>query len=462
MTPKIKRLFVLMMENRSYDNLFGYSNFSGWTPEGESTTANGLTGKPSFTNTDASGHVHTISSGAQFRLGVDPGHEFSDVLAQSYGVNSVSAADCINDSASVASVVDKPGVTDPNLLGFAYNLDVHQIDVGSSLRCFSPDQLPVLNFLARQYAVCDSWFSSVPGPTWPNRFFATAGTSWGLDHSPTDWETVDATVFDGKTFGNGSDSLFTRLTPAQWLIAYDDIPQSSALTGMREHKENFIRHEDFITRLKGGQLGDANFVFIEPNYAAGLTSAFYDGNSMHPEGDVRNGEALIKTMYEAIKDSPYWEECVFLVVFDEHGGFFDHVIPTDEVVPAKNRLQPTQPTALTKRGFEFDRYGFRVPAVVISPYVKPATIDHSFYDHASIAKTLNLIVNQQNPPLLDTPRYAQADDFGKIFTLTTPRSAADIPSCPDPVPLDSSNTRCTSESINRAVQALNKLNWMEP
>lgn len=456
MPPQIKRMFVLMMENRSYDNIFGYSDFSGWTPAGAATKANGLLGKPPMTNKDASGQPHAVAAGAPFRLKFDPGHEFSDVLAQAYGVGSVSPYECTSDTADAAKVNGCTLVTDPDALGFAYNLAAHQQDVASALRCFSPDQLPVLNFLAHQFAVCDNWFSSMPGPTWPNRFFAVAGTSWGLDHSPTSWEMVDAEVFDGHTFGNGSDTLFTRLPPQQWLIAYGDTPQSWALTGVRANRKNFIPHADLWDKLQTGTLGDANFIFIEPNYDPGIGTKFTNGDSMHPQGDVRKGEALIAKMYNAIKESVYWDECVFLIVFDEHGGFFDHAIPTGDAIPKKNVLTPTEPTALTKRGFKFDRYGFRVPAIVISPFVRQSTIDHAFYDHVSIAKTLNLIVNRQNPPLLDTPRYVQADDFGKVLTLTNPRSRDDIPPCPSALPL---NDAAPPPDANRTAQAFARLGW---
>lgn len=437
MPPNIKRLFVLMMENRSYDNLFGYSDFSGWTPDDVATKADGLLGKPPITNADASGQLYTVGPGASFRLKYDPGHEFSDVLAQTCGPNSVSVNDCRNDAAKLSNYPNLVYQSDPNKLGFAYDLGAWQFDAASALRCFTPDQLPVLNFLAHQSAVCDRWFSSMPGPTWPNRFFALAGTSWGMDHSPSTADIVVANAFDGKTYGNGSDSLFTRLTPSEWLVAYGDVPQSWALSGVKTYKDNFIRHPDLWEMLQTKNLGDASFIFIEPNYDPGFGTTFTNGDSMHPVGDVRNGEALIQKMYNAIKDSPYWEESVFLIVFDEHGGFFDHVVPDNSIVPADNALVATAPTGLTQHDFRFDRYGFRVPAIVISPYVRQSTIDHSFYDHASIAKTLNLLVNRQAPPLLDTARYAQADDFSKVLALTTPRSRDDIPTCPDPVSLTS-------------------------
>jgi phospholipase C len=143
-------------------------------------------------------------------------------------------------------------------------------------------------------------------------------------------------------------------------------------------------------------------------------------------------------------------------VFDEHGGFFDHVIPDPSVVSGMPTLQPQKPTALTKRDFLFDRYGFRVPAIVISPYVKQGTIDHTFHDHLSMAKTLSLIVQRSNPPLLDTPRFANATDFASLLTLSQPRKADDIHPCPHALPIEPP-TRPTT--INHAAAAFNTLDF---
>ncbi|GAB3629327.1 phosphoesterase [Pandoraea terrae] len=429
--PPIQRLFVLMLENRSYDNIFGWSDLQGWTPDGTPTRADGLLGKPPIVNVDGNGHAYSVGQGAPFRLNFDPGHEFSDVLAQMCGAGVVPSLSCVRDDFTLPGGFYKPLATAPDKLGFAYDLGAHQFDVASALRCFTPDQLPVLNFLAGQFAVCDRWFASMPGPTWPNRFFALAGTSWGLDHSPSGVQTAEANLFDGARFGNGSDSLFTRITPQEWLVAHGDVPQAWSIKGIERNYARFLTHQDLITKLQVGQL-DANFIFIEPTYDP--FGNFRNGESMHPCGDVRAGEALVASVYNALVASRYWEESMLLIVFDEHGGFFDHVIPDDTVVPPAQRLTPTAPTPLTQRGFRFDKYGFRVPAIVVSPYVKAGTVDHTFYDHVAIAKTLAPIVRRQNPPLLATPRFAAANDVWKTLTLSQPRRAQDIHPCPLALP----------------------------
>jgi phospholipase C len=456
----INKLFVLMLENRSYDNLFGWSDLRGWRPDGTPTQADGLLGKPPFCNAGANGAVYTVGQGAPFRLAFDPGHEFSDALVQLTSPSDSRAyATCVrDDSAGLTNGAYPACASAPNDLGFARDMEAHGYDAASAMRCFTPDQLPVLNFLAQQFGVCDRWFSSVPGPTWPNRFFALAGTSWGLDHSPSELGSIEASLFDGAKYGNGKDSLFTRLAPEQWLVAHGDIPQAWAVKGADAHVGRFVTHEDFFSSLASGKL-DAHFVFIEPHYDP--IGNFQNGESMHPCGDVRLGEALIERVYNAIVSSPYWEQSVLLIVFDEHGGFFDHVIPDPAHVAGMPTLAPVAPTGLTKRGFRFDRFGLRVPALVVSPYVKQATIDHTFYDHASIAKTLAKILpaGAVDGPLLDTPRFAGAADFSSMLTLSTPRKASDIHPCPHALPVAASTAPA---KLGGSAAAFRALGWPGP
>ncbi|MHA6887379.1 alkaline phosphatase family protein [Ralstonia pseudosolanacearum] len=437
--PPIRRLFVLMLENRSYDNIFGWSDLQGQTPNGVPTRADGLRDKVQFANIGINGDACPVGKEAPYQLNVDLGHEFPDVLVQM----------CGNPHAVVSNGQYPALAASANALGFAYHSGPHAAD---ALRCFTPEQLPVLNFLASQFAVCDRWFASMPGPTWPNRFFALAGTSWGLDHSPSTIQTIEANLFDGARFGNGSDALFTRLTPQEWLIAYGDTPQSWSLKGVERNPQRFLHHQELINVMQAGQL-DASFIFIEPTYDP--VGNFSNGQSMHPCGDVRKGEALVASIYQAIRESRYWEESVLLIVFDEHGGFFDHVIPDHTVVPASQRLAPVPSTSLTQYGFRFDRYGFRVPAIVVSPYIRAGTIDHTFYDHAAIAKTLALIVRRQKPPLLATQRFAQANDFWRVLTLREPRRQI------DPCPAVSTQHVPPTPIVppSRSIAAFGTINW---
>lgn len=419
--PQISHVFVLLLENRSFDSVFGWSNLTGTTADGTPTFANGLSGN--ITNVGRSGTSYLLRRGSPYFLGFDPGHEFTDVCVQLCG-NSVASADDVEDDRLTLTNGAYPTLTpDTSLTGFCSTYEDLKGNVGDAFSAFTPDQLPVLNFLARNYAVCDSWFSSMPGPTWPNRFFAVAGTSSGLDHSPNDARVIEA-IFGGLpifNFPNGT--VFSKMGPTDWLVVQGDVAQVRAIAGMHNHRDRFIAMPDFLSQLGSGTLS-AKFIFIEPTYDA--KNDFRTGNSMHPAGDVRQGELLVKTLYDALTGSTYWNDSVLVIAFDEHGGFFDHVRPPPAVRP-----NTPDSAELNDHQFMFDRYGVRVPALVVSPFVNPGTIDHTLYDHTSILKTVDKLLGL-NGALNLSMRVRAANDFSKLLSLPGARQA---PACPAPVPM---------------------------
>jgi phospholipase C len=326
---------------------------------------------------------------------------------------------------------------DPSTTGFAATYEDHDDAVADAFSAFTPDQLPVLNFLAREFGVCDNWYASMPGPTWPNRFFSVAGTSSGLDHSPSDAQVLEAVILNAPIFNFPNGTVFSKMRPTDWLIVQGDVAQSRAIYGMQNQLSRFVGMDALLSQLGDGSL-TARFVFIEPTYDA--KNDFRNGNSMHPAGDVRAGEALVKTLYDAISSSKLWPSSLFVITFDEHGGFFDHVRPPIAVPPgaAENKK-------LNAHNFAFDRFGVRVPALVISPYVSAGTIDHTLYDHTSILKTADKLLGL-NGLLNLTARVRAADDLSKMLALATARP--DIPVCPAALP--TGTVRPTSEGSPRS------------
>ena len=174
--PQIQHIFVLMLENRSFDHLLGYSAITGTDAvSGQPTSINGLTGTESNTYNHA---PFPVTHPADFSMTVDPAHEFPDVLCQLCGPAATypkaGAWPPINNSGFVASYAEA-----------CAKANQPQSPLGEVLKCYAPDQLPVLNALAREFAICDNWYAPMPGPTWPNRMFVHAASSAGLDHSPT-------------------------------------------------------------------------------------------------------------------------------------------------------------------------------------------------------------------------------------------------------------------------------------
>ena len=420
--PAIEHVFVLMLENRSFDHMFGFSGLRGVDPDGNPTELIGADPSRDTNVNPVTSAAVPVGTPADFQLknvDVDPGHEFEDTLVALCG------AGAVYDPAPGGY----PPITNG---GFIDNY----VDDGASnperiMRCFTPEQLPVLTKLASEFAICDQWFSSLPGPTWPNRFFLLAASSGGLDGSPSNLDVVTSTTIEGYRFENGN--IFDLLDQycIEWKIFEgDEFPVAFALSGMNLNalQGRFEDFEDFAPALQSSSFGP-KFVFIEPKYGASEFDVtgpgdFTCGNSMHPLDDVTRGEQLIKDVYEAIRNSPHWETSLLVVTFDEHGGFYDHVPPPAAVPPGDTVTQ-----SYVQHGFEFDQLGVRVPALVISARTPKGVIDHTLYDHTSMLATVERLFGMKSL----TERDKAANDFLHLFALETPRTDAPT-TLPDPAP----------------------------
>src|SRR5262249_47348693 len=139
----------------------------------------------------------------------------------------------------------------------------------------------------------------------------------------------------------------------------------------------------FETDLHDQSLGGAGVIHIEPDYDA-IWGGFANGTSQHPCSDVRHGDLLIKWAYEAIRNSPLWEQSMLIIIWDEGGGSFHHAPPPATVPPG----DPQADDVTNEHQFAFDQLGPRVPAVVISPLIPKNIVDHRVYDHASVLATI--------------------------------------------------------------------------
>lgn len=405
MPPSITNIFVLMLENRSFDHMLGFSGISGKDAEtGQPTKINGLTGKES---NSYRGQTYQVSQPADETMPVDPGHEFLDVLEELCGSTASYMAGGpyppINNSGFVSDYAFSHTSDEGNAPG----------NYGEIMKCFSPKQLPVLNALAKSFAVCDNWHASIPGPTWPNRLFALGASSAGLDHSPSSDEMFLWEAADGLAFPNGSifDLLNKSFPTNPWRIySGDNFPIVAALKGITLF--DFYRYEEFAAAVAKPSY-PWRYTWIEPNYGNMVSGTFRGGNSQHPLDGVTPGEKLIKDTYEAIRKSPHWPSSLLIVTWDEHGGFFDHAVPPASVAPGD-----TQPKSkYNQYGFTFEKYGVRVPAVVVSPFIPSNIVDHRVYDHSSIPKTIEAVFGL--PPL--TARDREANSVVPLLSLSVPR-----------------------------------------
>jgi len=393
-----------MLENRSFDHMLGFSGITGTDAvTGRPTGINGLKGTESNT---FNGQTFTVHRGAALVMPYDPGHEFEDVLTQLCG-----------PGAKYQSGGNYPHVNNSGYVAAAAHA-ARKAKHGSPeevMKCYTPDQLPVLTTLAREFVVCDNWYASIPGPTWPNRMFAHAASSGGLDHSPSNEEIVEWELapLGGFKFKHGS--IFHELKKAHIkyrIYAGDDFPMVAALKGISIFDPHDFEH--FAKDLQSKKF-DAKYVFIEPSYD--VFNDYKHDTSQHPLGNVTRGEALIKATYAAIRKSPVWEHSMLIITWDEHGGFYDHA---DSGNPAQ-AVAPGDTTPRSKHnqhGFTFTHFGPRVPAVVISPLVPRNLIDHRIYDHSSIPATIERTFKL---PAL-TRRDAVANGLNALVTLKTART----------------------------------------
>jgi phospholipase C len=261
---------------------------------------------------------------------------------------------------------------------------------------YTPELLPIMSGLAKGFAVCDAWFSSVPTMTLPNRAFALAGTSQGHldDHTkiftcPSIFGRLSDKGIDWAIFGYNREPL-TR----------HDYPDTQ-----NADESHFGHFRDFQERASAGTL--PAFTFLEPSWDAA-------GNSQHPNYDVAAGEQLIHDVYYTLRNGRNWASTLLVITYDEHGGCYDHVAPPADAVP------PGDGT-IGEFGFDFTRFGVRVPAVLVSPLIAPGTVYRAaqgWIDHTSVLKTIR--ERWGTDPL--TQRDRAAASLGDVLTLATARN----------------------------------------
>ena len=428
-TSPIKHLFVLVMENRSFDHFLGFQGITGTdTHTGASTKAEDLTGPGGaaigepFNDFANLRYAATPTAGDVIFGKHDVQHQFLDVLTQLCGQaegTAVSANGGLKGGAY-------PQVQEATRTGFAadYAANSDMTNPGEPMRCFAPGALPVLTALAKEFVLCDHWFSSIPGPTEPNRMFVHAATSDVWDDSPTngDYEKIFGSksvgdTDDGITFEHGNifDALRRAKVPFR-IYAGDGFPQVGLLSGISLY-DDVDDFENFAADLSEPTY-DAAYTFIEPRYdtiSQQLGLPFVN-NSQHPANSVELGEALIKRVYETIRNSPRWNQSMLIITWDEHGGFFDHVTPPRAArIPtgsAGNDIEGKD------HGFMFDQYGLRVPAVVISPWCPQNMIEHRQLEHSFIPATIEQLFGLR--PL--TNRDAGVVGLQTLASLPSPRN----------------------------------------
>ena len=420
---RFAHLVVVMFENRSFDNLLGYLYAQGATPADwpaavpvppplpAGQSFDGLFGK-SLHNDDGSRKVHAhphafapanTTTSDWTHPDPDPGEGYAHTAAQVAGGKMSGFVDDYRKAHSGLSTAK----------------------VDAIMGSYAPGHLPVLAALAQQFAVFDHWHSAVPSETYCNRSFFHASTSSGfVENSPKDkWRQNTApTIFDRLAAASPAPSWKVYFEQAATEAGREEFPHG--LTGFvhpetsRKHAGNFVDWTQFATDAAQGSL---------PAYS--FFERLYGGHDdFHPPGDVRNGEEVLRQVYEAIRTSgskgphDYTQDTLLLVVFDEHGGCYDHVAPPTNV-PA-----PVNPPVPGEQGCDFTSLGPRVPALAISAHTPAGTVVNRPMHHAAVIRTL--CRKYGLAPLTDRDRDPDGGDLSVALGLATPRAASSWPAFP--------------------------------
>jgi phospholipase C len=404
----LKHIVVLMMENRSFDHMLGGLSLVMENGQKKYPNINGLTGNES--NPDTQGAIVKVQPNAKFQgqLDPDPDHHFPGVDLQIFG-----------------GAPPGPGRV-PNMQGFVKDYFTQTNDVNRShdiMYYFTPDKLPVLSTLATQFALFNGWFSSIPGPTICNRAFAHYGTSFGQVGMDL-FYVLDTAIL----------SIYERMIQASHtakIYYYDQQSSTMEIVNLLKNQPQiFGSYQQFIADCASNQLPE--YSFIEPCYNdhPGPGGGQILASDQHPDHNIQEGERFIANTYNAIRTNPaLWNSTLLLIVYDEHGGIYDHVLPP-ACTPDGYFAKPADTG--TGETFNFDRLGVRVPAIAVSPYIAKGTVipgpedpaNCRIFEHACIPATVTNFFLKGDAK--QTPREKQANTFFDLLSDQM-RPDTDIP-----------------------------------
>jgi phospholipase C len=417
---RIQHIVVVMLENRSFDNMLGFlyadkgnvpplnlpaldpASFDGLLPPTNSDVFWNPSNTDFFSTAGTAADRVFASSGttgtAPFTVpNPDPNELFSNFNFQIFGTQTPAENQ------------------QPTMLGFLVD---YLIATGNDLNAaqrimqsYSPSQVPVLSRLATSYAVCDRWFGSVPAQTWPNRGFVHTGTARGQVSNASPFAYNTETIYEvlqktGNSWGIYKDAVLPSLTKLQY-------PRLGLFPF------HFHQFAQFQVDARNGTL--PSYSYVEPSFAI-------EPNDQHSPHNVTDGERFLAEVWAAVSTGAHWAQTLLVITYDEHGGCYDHVPPPwGAVIPDA----ASNPGA---QGFRFNRFGVRVPAVVISPLIEAGTVFRSPtgvpFDHTSILATLRDWLAIPDSAMLSSQRIKAAPTLEFLITRDQPRDML-----PDVAPL---------------------------
>lgn len=447
---KIEHIVYVMFENRSLDNVLGWlyddkkNSPKQFLPSSPNAVYNGLrTGN--YHNFNKNGKYFPVKKVTDGKWNIpnhDPHEKFEHVNNQLF------------ETGSKFPNNPKDGQK-ATMGGFYKDYDRLWESADQIMQTYTPEMLPVINGLAKQFAVSDAYYSSLPTQTNCNRAFAATGNSLGLDKDgkltawvnnhfgslwpPSIWKLKVS--FNQRTIWNVL-SANGMGTPNDWMIYYSEIWDDFCYTRDlldqiqgTEFDSNFANIDTFFAQAEAGNL--PKFSFLEPEWGLKILGMGHNGNDYHPPYNLVQGEKFLNRIYNSLKaNKEAWEKILLIINFDEHGGTYDHQAPpwgkrakNDSskwaMQPWSNPDDGTPTPAAYECDFKFNRYGVRVPLVLVSPYIPEGLVfrpSEGYFDHTSVIAS---ILKKMGVPQKDWKlgsRVAQAPTFEDVICLENPRS----------------------------------------
>ena len=359
--PQIKHVVVLMMENHSYDNHLGMLRRAG--ADGFKLGSNG---KPLAVNPYPNGCIqHAFRMPTTCQLKGKPSQSWTDTHTQ------------LNGGKLNGFVKSGSG---PVSMGYWQQAD-----------------LPFYYSLASVFPIADRYFCSVLGQTFPNRRYLMAATSIGM---------INDTV-PGLTDYPANGTIFDRLHNAgvPWMDYFSSLPTLALFPPLlTKYPSRLAPVSQFFSHAAVGTL--PGYSLVEPDFGK---------QSEENPQNIARGEAFAAKVINAVMSGPGWKDTLLIWVFDEHGGYYDHVVPPKAIPP--DNISPHTGGGPVYTGFA--QYGFRVPCAVVSPWARPGYVSHQVFDHASICA---LVEHKWNMPAM-THRDANAHNMLDMLDLSRPAFA---------------------------------------
>jgi phospholipase C len=384
---QIEHIFILMMENRSFDHMLGYLDASNPAVMGIADAQR--TGYANLFNATP----YAPAPRTDPTVPLDPLHEREDIRRQMRW---------------------NPG--DKMMTGFVADYaTVSPADPYPAGQYYAAAQVPTMDFLAREFCVCDHWFACLPASTQPNRLMAMSGyalrdhtTNQLLDDQDVAYDWLDAQGVSWRVYSEGF-PFFALMPKIQRRIiadAWDNLFRGLVAL------DSDCRSPDTLPEV----------IFIEPQYTDGAEPDKADDD--HPLTPITRGQDLLRRVYAAITgNTQLWNKSILIITYDEHGGFFDHVEPLPLVTP-HNHGESYIPFTTT---------GVRVPAIIVSPFLAAGSSFSQPLDHTSILKMLADKYTPATPYSADVAARTTIHSAQGALTLTTARPGA-APSLPPPPP----------------------------